>query len=623
MFASPGPLSVGDLSRQSAPAGPAGGAGFAGSGLQQQQQHQQQQQPGTFHPFQPHAPHQQQQVQQYGQPQHQQQPQPFPGQSPMAQQNVGYGLAPSTSAYAGAGSLFGMNNSNAGYSGFAGGGPMGGQQGAIGAAGPSGANTEYLPGYLSKLKEARPYSSPLHASRPSASPPRSKDPESGAGPSTPFGSDRIRSSRADIGAGSGVGGTSSSPNQRFSSAFFTSGSPADAAGVGSLDDSAFGAGKSVFGPSGLRSKGRAPSGRHSVSFGRSPSLSRGLRLSKSPPAASICASAGAAAGAGAGMDEEDYAPPIESLAQDNEMSDSSFAAQRSMARDESGFLGRASGAPAKTAAPEAGASHNLRGSSHQTSAAADNPSLRTILVFGFPRALEAVITEHFSTLGLVQSTDWVTLSAVSTTDGCLEIVYKDPWAALRAIRRNGEIFAGIAMVGVRWKDDGLQREMIVGGLSSGAFTKGTGASPNGTPSASTAAHAAAAGPGSSTSAGANGIAPTQRTSTLSGGTGTPRTHIGRPISVIGSKNAVFASSPSASGGARGSGSGSNGNPLTQLRNAAFGGTSAGTSSVGPTAASSLFAQRPAGNEGASGGSAKGQQPGSGLLGRINDAVFGW
>lgn len=49
----------------------------------------------------------------------------------------------------------------------------------------------------------------------------------------------------------------------------------------------------------------------------------------------------------------------------------------------------------------------------------EDPSLRTILVFGFSRSLESAILDQFSNHGKVESSDWISLDASSASDGCL------------------------------------------------------------------------------------------------------------------------------------------------------------------------------------------------------------
>ncbi len=289
-------------------------------------------------------------------------------------------------------------------------------------------------------------------------------------------------------------------------------------------------------------------------------------------------------------EEEDDAPPIESLGDDSEMGEASFASASFRAGSGGRELGQSTTGNAASAAAT---------SRSPTKEQAD-PAMRTVLVFGISRNLEAPILEQFSTFGAVESTDWISLSNSSgVSDGCLEVVYKESWAALRAVRRSGEIIGGIALVGVRWKDDNVHREMVLNGLSSTIFTSIGGAALNG------AASSAIATSSVQSQSANNKAAPATSAGAAAGARGTPsRSQIGRPISVFGNKESIFAPSPSAAKG---------GNPLSQLRSAAFG---SGTSSPTPSAPIAAPAQQKAAQAGT-------PQQSSGLLGRLNDAVFGW
>ena len=458
--------------------------------------------------------------------------------------------------------------------------------------------------------------------------------------SSPFNSDRIRGSRADIHSGTGGGGGagpsgsgdrasgggaggSSSPNQRFTSSFFSAstspgGPDPETGSLGALAAKDFGS-KSIFGPSGLRAKGRTPSGsaRHTVTFGRTPSFSRGLRPSKSPPPTGSLGPGGAS---GSAPDEDDFAPPIESLGEDSEMGDTSYSGRRRS------FANAATSSSPRRSDLSTQQMVNNTSLSSSFGSTIEDPSLRTILVFGFSRLLESAILDQFSNHGKVESSDWISLDASSASDGCLEIVYKEAYAALRAIRRNGDLLPGIAMVGVRWKDDGKQRESILNGINSPAFTRSGSGSSGALATSSSAAATSSISAHSGKSS----------TPALASNTGTPngaanRSLIGRPISVLGTKDAVFAPSPSGAKGA---------NPLNQLRSwGAGGGDSPARHTASPGVgggagpSSSLFIARqnqaaPGANGAQTGVQQQQQQaggatPGSGFLGRINDAVFGW
>lgn len=190
-------------------------------------------------------------------------------------------------------------------------------------------------------------------------------------------------------------------------------------------------------------------------------------------------------------------------------------------------------------------------------AAPQESKVRTVILFGFPRAYERLVLEHFG--GNLVSSEWVSLSHAADGPGYLQAVYADASAAFRALRRSGELVAGVVMVGVRVQDDEVNRVLLLDGLAT-ASTTALGENRAGS------AHTAAA------------AAPQGRPR--------PRASMGRPLSVIGTKDSALAP-PSAD-------------------------------------TSSSFFRLPGWSSPASQTQdLPGIQRSSSVLGRINDAVFGW
>ena len=79
-----------------------------------------------------------------------------------------------------------------------------------------------------------------------------------------------------------------------------------------------------------------------------------------------------------------------------------------------------------------------------------------ITLFGFPASFQSSVISHFATISpiiynstnasgpgdtkLLSGPNWVTIG------------YDQEWAALRALRKNGEILGGSCMIGVKWAD---------------------------------------------------------------------------------------------------------------------------------------------------------------------------
>ena len=69
-----------------------------------------------------------------------------------------------------------------------------------------------------------------------------------------------------------------------------------------------------------------------------------------------------------------------------------------------------------------------------------------VIVFGYPPDKYSVTAEYFKSIG-VESTEPDQNLEITN---CFRIGFKDPGDALRAVRKNGEVFGGSWMVGVKW-----------------------------------------------------------------------------------------------------------------------------------------------------------------------------
>lgn len=96
-----------------------------------------------------------------------------------------------------------------------------------------------------------------------------------------------------------------------------------------------------------------------------------------------------------------------------------------------------------------------------------NNNVYKLIVFGFPPNLQSSVLKEFASIAPLvynsiqdpspsapsSSTASSASSDVSPTgSNWFTIAYDNDWAALRALRKNGDIIAGSAMIGVKWAD---------------------------------------------------------------------------------------------------------------------------------------------------------------------------
>ncbi|PWN42550.1 hypothetical protein IE81DRAFT_347296 [Ceraceosorus guamensis] len=460
----------------------------------------------------------------------------------------------------------------------------------------------YMPGYLAKLKGQKPFNA--HAREPSS------EPNYLTG--TP-----ARNSTAGI-----AGDSADSPSVQFSSSFFRS-VPGDASTDhahgrfgSSISPDRYGQGgavregdlePSIFGPGGLRGNKRVPSSSFNAS---NKSLKGSLRRSRSGAFGrsvnDFTSSVGPASS------ELDDPPPNEYLADETAL----YARGGAFGEDAASEIREVAGSSLKNQATHRSA---LSLPPSKTNDASNDASLRTILIYGFNPAQRNAVAEHYKSFGEV-----VDIS-LEENSGAIRLEYAEAWVATRALRRNGEAVpsaSGGGYVGVRLASEELHRQVVLYGLE--VVGTSTGASLSGPPSSSTSAaasHSQAAGSAQQASAGLTG------TGTGAGGSSRGATPaFGRPISIIGEPGSAFAKKPASSApsanhsaGAGQAGSVSNtSSPFRFATASLFGGASNPNSTVSRSSAQD-FAGRP--NQPSAQSAPTHNQ--NGVMSKLGDAIFGW
>ncbi|PWN28369.1 hypothetical protein BDZ90DRAFT_231362 [Jaminaea rosea] len=475
----------------------------------------------------------------------------------------------------------------------------------------------YLPGYLSKIRGQRPYSAASRKVSDNAnSPPKQDDAALSSGSANAHATPNSRGSRDGNRRNSldGAGGPSS-PLQGFQSSFFSS--PTDYA---AQSRSTFDGSGSIFGVGGLRGGGN----RKSVGPGASrDSASAAGTPGRERSASYMRASSIGSPQAQSTVDDDD-APPFEALA-DVDASREQFGAASfgdSVNAMATSPPNRQQNSSAGFGTPSYGGRNTPNFRRQEVAAQPsrmDNgreSAICTLLLYGFPSSLSHAVLSHFNGIGEITShTSLAPAPDSSSSDGfvvseCLRITYAEPWHALRALRRSGEVVAGVAYVGVRLADDMLHQEMLLNGMSSSMFTNGSAASMIGSNTTSPPLAAATVtkpigGPSAgsaSSGAGTGAGARSARDSTPS---------FGRPVTMVDSPAAALRARTQ--GGPGGAGTSSPFSKVTGLfggATAAPNGSNAGTPSRGGAT-----------QAGGSGPGTPGNQ--SGVMGRIGDAIFGW
>lgn len=561
-----------------------------------QQQHQQPQQVGQWGA--------------YGQQQQQQQQQPYPH----TQQ------APSYGNYNSSHSQIQQYQPNMSYS-------QPGQQGIEHhqATTASPAQHTYLPGYLSRLKSQRPYSpsATRHAhdgSSPDGSPQEDLSVGiAGTGTST---TPNLRSSRDDgrrtsfDASPAGIGGASASsahppggptsPVQGFSSSFFNT-SP------GGDDGRSLAGNESIFGAGGLRGGGRnrkslfGVSGRGADGLTGTPSRDGMTRSSSFLRSSSVGSPpSGDRRHPYDGDEDDDDAPPSEALtdaAGPVGASSSGRGSGAGMANDGgdgSSYMGAVHGnTPANVALGGPKARDMIEDGGQSASSTS---TLCVLLLYGFPASGRHAVIAHFSSVGEVVSQESLSGTEDASSE-CVRITYASPLSSLRALRRSGELVAGIAYVGVRFADDTLHREMLLNGLNAVARSGSQSLGGSGIEAKPSSSSTATATVNSSSGAGAKRASTPYNASSF-----------GRPISIIDSPGAALR--PPKSQTLSGSSSVSN-SPFGRLSSSLFGSSNGGSMNG---SANNSAGGTPL-KAGTSANGTTGSNPG--MMGRLGDAIFGW
>lgn len=357
---------------------------------------------------------------------------PFPGPSPHV---------PTGSAGGASSPTFAAGTNAPGY---------GGMQAPWGTTAPqaspaSQAPVSYLPGYLSKMRGIERSHASSH--RPSDTVP----------PSLKTEADTSTSILAQKDHGAGLSGASStSPNPGFHSSFFSRSSMDYGDLNRSPSMSAVGNGMregSIFGSTSLRgSRPPMEDGAADRSMSRPPT---------SPPlAASLASSTAAAVTAVPSFDamDDDDAPPQQTLHDMPQVQGRAFDSSMT-----SGMLSSSVGA-----ADDSSSSVRM-----PVSGQASPLAHRSVLVYGFPPLLRSVVVEQFSALGGLESIDDVSINPAQ--EKTLRLVFHEPIQALQAVSQNGRTLAGTCMVGVRWENDAMHQQSLVGGLDAPLLGVSSGA----------------------------------------------------------------------------------------------------------------------------------------------------
>lgn len=115
-------------------------------------------------------------------------------------------------------------------------------------------------------------------------------------------------------------------------------------------------------------------------------------------------------------------------------------------------------APAGTMSPSKKRDLSLpNGSSQSSSGATKNGSSSTVyklIVFGYPPNLESSVLKEFASIAPLSYNSKQDPSPSPNANGSnwFTIAYDNDWAAMRALRKNGDIVADSAMIGVKWAD---------------------------------------------------------------------------------------------------------------------------------------------------------------------------
>jgi len=138
--------------------------------------------------------------------------------------------------------------------------------------------------------------------------------------------------------------------------------------------------------------------------------------------------------------DDENAPPSNSLLEGLNASETKKAYRHSVA---GGFHSHTPTSPA----PQSSNTISTPASATASTASA------SVIVFGFPPYLYHDIVHHFTSIGDTVSVD--PPPSLDAGRNWITIVYKNPWEAARALRRNGEILTigkEECMIGVKWAD---------------------------------------------------------------------------------------------------------------------------------------------------------------------------
>lgn len=261
-------------------------------------------------------------------------------------------------------------------------------------------------------------------------------------------------------------------------------------------------------------------------------------------------------------------------------------------------------------------------------------SQRSVVLYGFPSSLSQAVLEHFSNMGEVESSSLFNPLDPSSTNvngggvggvESMKLVYLQPWSALRAVRRSGEIVAGTCFVGVRFLDEGLNREAVLNGVTSNFFA-GVGGNNSTMTTSNSSSNLISNTTTNGSSSSSSNISALSGTGTGLGGRtlrdSTPT--FGIPISVVGTPGAGLKSKSATQSPAVISSN----NTSSRMANLLGSGSSTPNRSngiIGSVATPPANVFNSNNNSPAVNGKEDGKSSGGngGIRGRIENAIFGW
>lgn len=165
------------------------------------------------------------------------------------------------------------------------------------------------------------------------------------------------------------------------------------------------------------------------------------------------------------MDQD--APPVESLG-DDEDEYGYGASPPTLGSNASALVATNGSSSQQNGASPQPASRSLLQPSGNSAASSSAPTAFKVTVFGFPTSLQTSVLSSFSNIAPIIYNSLSPNSSNSKDTGAeqpaganwVTIGYEHEWAALRALRRNGEVLGGNLMIGVKTADGALPTSLV-------------------------------------------------------------------------------------------------------------------------------------------------------------------